>query len=152
MKYKKMKKILLITGIVVIMLLISIILYNTIMYPSMGEDLEVDFYNSKYNLNNDEVNEILNILGIDKDDYNNIKIDKISYNVPFRHESYYDIYFTMIDTENIKRYNEFEIVEKNDKEIKYKYEKGVDATFLDENFKKIKKICDKYYKYKIHHI
>lgn len=152
MDYKRLKKILLIISSIGIILVISLIVYNAVMYPSVGENLEVDFKNSKYKLNNDEIYRILAILEMDvvnNDDI--IEIEKISYNVPFRHESFYDIYFSVTDVHNIDVYNKFEIIEKNDNIIKYKYQKSVAVTFYDEDFQTIKEICDKYYKKKIYH-
>lgn len=152
MNYKKIKGILLIISIIIIILVISIIAYNTIMYPNIGENLEIEFKDSRYNLNSDEIDKILNILEIDKDNGDIIEIEKLSYNVPFRHESFYDIYFTVTDVSNFEVYDKFEIIEKNDNMIKYKCERGVDVTYLDEDFKIIKEICDKYYKKKIYNI
>lgn len=91
-------------------------------------------------LNEEEKKEILNILKLDNN--LDIKIEKILYVEPYRHESNFSIIYSVPVDEEI---NNYDIIEKKDNRIFYKHDRVVFDTDTDKDFLIIKRIFEKYY-------
>ncbi len=103
-----------------------------------GKELEVTFVENE--LNEDENKEIFSILNLNNN--LDVKIEKILYVEPYRHESEFSIIYSAPSDIEIDNYN---IIEKKDNRTFYKYYKGVSNTDADKDFLTIKRIFKKYY-------
>lgn len=125
--YEKVKKTNNILFLVIIFFAIIVFLgvYYIITSPLWCDGYYISNFGEKIKLNQEDYNTIISIMNKEKD----IEITKIAYQMPFRHESVYYIFYKT-----------------NDSSEELIFQHVVMNTHTDENYLMVKHICDKYYK------
>lgn len=142
------KKIWCYIAILFVVLAIAFIIYLNIKTPSIGEYYIVEFNENK-KIEEEDYNALCNILNKNFE-MENIEIHKIAYEVEFRHESSFYIFFKINNSQyntKFERYNQtYTICYKDDSVTEIAMHHICLNTGFDEEYRKVRKICMKYYR------